>query len=68
MKMKKKKPNENQFRVLLLFLCSLGVKRGEKQKTKGGSHRTMFRSGFVSRTWFVNGMPFNQEAARDRYL
>lgn len=65
---KKKKLNENQFRVLLLFLCSLGVKREEKQKTKGGSHRTMFRSGFVSRTWFVNGMPFNQAAARDLYL
>lgn len=32
--MKKKKLNENQFRVLL-FLCSLGVKGEEKQKTKG---------------------------------
>lgn len=36
--MKKKKLNENQFRVLL-FLCSLGVKGEEKQKTKRGSHR-----------------------------
>lgn len=35
MKMKKKKPNENQFRVLLLFLCSLGVKGGGSRRQRG---------------------------------